>query len=139
MKAINPLREVLERAAKACDDIWQKYGDDDAATLCAQAIRSLDLSDLEAKLAGKAELSEAHKADATMFKAETLKQHQRAEQAEKRAQESERDVKQYLATFAHWHVNRGDGTDACKACGLDLRDKIHSTTSYEAAKARRMR
>ena len=58
------------------------------------------------------------------------------EDAKQRAQEAKHVIEMYLATFAHWHVNRGDGTDACKACGLDLRDKIHGTTSYEAAKAR---
>ena len=25
----------------------------------------------------------------------------------------------------HSHVNLGDGTDACKRCGLDLRNDIH--------------
>lgn len=30
--------------------------------------------------------------------------------------------------FKHRHVNRADGTDACRECGLDLRDMIHVRT-----------
>ncbi len=34
-------------------------------------------------------------------------------------------IEKLESTFRHTHVNSGDGTDACKECGLDLRDKIH--------------
>ena len=87
------------------------------------ALRSYALA-----LAGKAELSEAHKADAAMFKAETLKQHQCAEQAEKRAQEVERDAQRYrflklkidtlenrlhFCAYMNWHPKELDaGLDA---------------------------
>ena len=35
------------------------------------------------------------------------------------------DRERYVATFQHFHINKGDGSDACGQCGLDLRDKIH--------------
>ena len=49
------------------------------------------------------------------------------------------DADELIAAFAHYHINAGDGTDACKACGLDLRDSIHSTTSLQAARSRKTR
>ena len=39
--------------------------------------------------------------------------------------ERPRNHDRYLIAFAHIHVNKGDGTDICKQCGLDLRDQIH--------------
>src|SRR3990167_1924154 len=50
--------------------------------------------------------------------------------------DKEREKQRLIEAFAHWHVNAGDGTDRCKACGLDLRNEIHASSSYEAAKAR---
>ncbi len=34
-------------------------------------------------------------------------------------------IKELEDTFSHYHVNAQNGTDACKECGLDLRDIIH--------------
>jgi len=34
-------------------------------------------------------------------------------------------IEQLEDTFKHYHVNKGDGTDTCKECGLNLRDSIH--------------
>lgn len=30
------------------------------------------------------------------------------------------------STFRHYHVNNGNGDDACRQCGLDLRDAVHT-------------
>jgi hypothetical protein len=37
----------------------------------------------------------------------------------------QRDLIQYHKAFHHYHVSSNDGTDICKQCGLDLRNKIH--------------
>jgi len=49
----------------------------------------------------------------------------RAERAEAERDALRRDVRQYLKAFVHYHVNNGTD-DACKQCGLDLRNPVHS-------------
>lgn len=34
-------------------------------------------------------------------------------------------VREQLAKRRHVHQNSGDGSDACKKCGLDLRNDVH--------------
>ena len=34
-------------------------------------------------------------------------------------------VHELESIFQHYHINKQDGTDTCKRCGLDLRDGIH--------------
>lgn len=36
------------------------------------------------------------------------------------------------AKFQHYHVNNGDGTDACRECGFDLRDRVHIRAAINA-------
>ena len=50
---------------------------------------------------------------------------ERAERAEAERDALRRDVRQYLKAFVHYHVNNGTD-DACKQCGLDLRNPVHS-------------
>lgn len=38
---------------------------------------------------------------------------------------AQRDAEELLNAFRHAHGNRQDGTDICKYCGLDLRNKVH--------------
>jgi len=37
------------------------------------------------------------------------------------------EIELFRRTFHHFHINRQDGTDTCKECGLDLRNPIHFT------------
>ena len=43
-----------------------------------------------------------------------------------RIRDLEAEVDQMRETFGHYHVNAGDGSDACRQCGLDLRNPIHA-------------
>lgn len=36
------------------------------------------------------------------------------------------EVRLLRNTFRHYHVARGDDSDLCKQCGLDLRHEIHT-------------
>lgn len=42
--------------------------------------------------------------------------------AELRSAQAENE--RLLGAFRHWHVNNGTN-DACRQCGLDLRDEVH--------------
>ena len=40
-------------------------------------------------------------------------------------------VNELESLLAHYHVSSNDGTDICKECGLDLRNKIHHRIDHK--------
>lgn len=39
--------------------------------------------------------------------------------------DAKKDAERLAIASAHYHVNKQDGTDTCKQCGLDLRERVH--------------
>ena len=57
----------------------------------------------------------------------------RLKEVETALEASQREAAELLNAFRHTHGNKQDGTDLCKYCGLDLRNKIHLARIEKAA------
>lgn len=127
--ALPPEPEVV-RLSHMLDNAFVRKADYDAlrALLKAERERAEQfdaLCDEMAKIAVIVGRSETDGRDVDWFEL--------SDDVQRALQDARRDLDAYLARFQHRHVNAQDGTDACKECGFDLRNPIHSHAGKEKA------